>query len=1574
MSSDNRDWSGFEIAIIGMSGRFPGASNLDEYWENLKQGVESIRFFTKQELALKGVTAESLNDKDFVRAHGVLDDMEMFDSAFFGFSPREAEIMDPQHRLFLETVWEAIEHAGYNTDSYSGMIGVYAGSSVDDYLHANVMQNSNIREAVTAIQAGYSNYSDFLATRVSYKLGLRGPSFAVQSACSTSLVAVNLACQQLLSGACDIAVAGGASITLPQNWGYKYQEGMIMSPDGHCRTFDADARGCLKGDGVGVVVMKRLADAIEDGDTIDAVILGSATNNDGDSKVGYTAPGIDGQIDVIRSAQIMAGVDAESISYVEAHGTGTPMGDPVEVSALTQVFREGTERKQFCGLGSVKSNFGHLDAAAGIAGLIKLVLSLKHKTLPPSLHYKRPNPQVDFASSPFYVNDVCRDWQTAGSPRRAGISSFGIGGTNAHMVLEEAPELENFSGRDNASYNLFPLAARSASALDAMTRALKSQVQAQPELGMADIAYTLQQGRKAFDFRRVVVASDTEELIAGLDEHLNKGSADQAIANKCNVVFLFTGQGSQYLNMSRGLYETDKYFREDIDRCAEILLAHLKQDIRASLYSKTSDNDETLSAHLTHTEIAQPAIFVIEYAMARYWMRMGIEPSALIGHSLGEIVAACVAGVFSLEDALELIALRGRLMQAMPSGTMMAVPLTAEAISPYLSSELSLAAVNAQSLCVVSGPKEAVEQLQARVQSEHELDCRQLHTSHAFHSYMMDPVIEPFRAALNACTIKSATIPIVSTITGMALEPHETQNVEYWVKNIRETVRSADAVGQVIKCNNTVLIEVGPGNTLVSLAKSHPDKAKSVRYLTSLRHPHLQVEDSSHLLSALGQCWSSGLNVNWNQLNSAEKVRRVHLPSYPFERKRTWIDPDPVSIEVRGRPPKSKTKDISDWFYTPSWKRSTLPNLTLLENNTRAKQQWLIIKDKSGVADQFIQQLGKSCPGSNVSCIEFGDTFHQLDDNNFVICPDQPDDMQKVIDELVEANRSPEQILHFSLLFDDEMNKCDTPSSSETDIIQTYGFLSLLYLSRALFQHDFDQSVTLNVITDKTNLVVGNEKICPDKITAQAIVQVLPTELEAVKARIIDVERDAASAKLSQRDLHGLFNEIITNSDDTIIAYRQGIRWLSHVEKVQITKVDGVPDGLKNQGVYLITGGLGGIGLTIAGYLAESVQARLVLIGRHGLPARSEWDGWVMEHGESDRLSKKIRAVEALERLGAKVQVHAADVADEGAMTQVVAKVKETFGRIDGAVHAAGVAGGGIIAMQDKQKVEQAWSAKLGGTKVLLSLFRESSPDFIVLCSSLNSIIGQPGRVEYTAANLYLDAVTQQQFANQGLPVYGINWDAWGEVGMALQVSDDNDIRGENVLIYPADGVEVFKRVIQQRLPQVLVYTGYWTPYEPIEIIEQVAETQAVEQQIDQQVEAVADVSSPLSHKDAPQTTVEKKLSQIWQKLLGVNQIGIHDNFFELGGDSVIGIQAIALSKQAGIHLTPKHVFENQTIAELSNVVELFDYETVSVPAVQVVEDDVSQAEEDNAIKARAKKRKQRVSGQRKRKTTIRDN
>ena len=888
------------IAIIGMSGRFPGAGNVQSFWENLADGVESISRFTDGELEMRPPDDAG---EAFVNARGVVPDADLFDAGFFNFNAREAELLDPQHRVFLECAWEALENAGYDAERYSGLIGVWAGSGINSYLLYNIGTGHDFfARLVGGYQQGesaaqFSNDRDFLATRVSYKLNLKGPSLTVQTACSTSLVAIAQACQGLWSYQTDMALAGGVSISFPQQRGYVYQEGAIASADGHTRTFDAAAQGTVFSSGAGVVLLKRLEDARADGDPIVAVIRGAAINNDGAGKVSFTAPSVDGQAEVIQMAQALAGVTPDSISYVEAHGTATPLGDPIEVAALTQAFRAGGAREnQFCALGSLKTNVGHMDIASGVAALIKTALALQHRQVPPNLHFREGNRHIDFASSPFYVNTRLLEWpaSSTGEPRRAGVSSFGVGGTNAHLVLEEAPTNEPAAENRGREQQLFVLSARSESALEAATANLARHLRATCGLHAADVSHTLQIGRRAFGCRRVVVGCDLAEIAAALERReANRVFTQLAARREPAVTFLFPGQGAQVVGMGESLCRAEAVFREEIDRCAEMLRPLLGGvDLRMVLHPADQDR-ERAKTMLDQTRFTQPALFVFGYALAKLWMSWGVQPVNMLGHSVGEYVAATLAGVFSLKDALGLVARRAEMVQAQPGGVMLALRLPeaeARRLLKETALDLSVAAINAPGLCVVSGSVDAVASFEQTLERK-QVASRRLKTSHAFHSSMMDPVVEPFTALVRSVTLHAPTIPFVSNLTGRWITNAQATDPAYWGTHLREAVRFADGVGEILRAGvDGVLLEVGPGQTLAPLARQCVSKdtdGSQVIISTLLEGQN----DSVASLAALGRLWLEGVTINWADFRKGESRRRVALPTYPFERKRYWIEP-----------------------------------------------------------------------------------------------------------------------------------------------------------------------------------------------------------------------------------------------------------------------------------------------------------------------------------------------------------------------------------------------------------------------------------------------------------------------------------------------------------------------------------------------------------------------------------------------------------------------------------------------------------------------------------------------------------
>lgn len=928
--SNSVDIQSNAVAIIGVGARLPGAASLDEFWKNLVNGVGAIQTFQPGDLEYCQAKNDPANAERYVGARSVLEGADLFDAGFFGIYPRQAELMDPQHRVFLECAWEALESAGYNPESYHGLIGLYAGLSLNTYLLYNIASKPGAAPAVAVSYPGsydilFGNDKDFMTTRVAHKLNLRGPCVTVQTACSTSLVAVTHAYYSLLTYQCDMALAGGVSITFPQRRDYLYEAEGMVSSDGTCRSFDAGASGTVFGSGAGVVVLKRLTDAIADGDHIRAVILGAAMNNDGSARVGYAAPGVEGQASVIAMAQDAAGVTPDSISYVEAHGTGTPMGDPIEVAALTQAFRRSTDRRGFCTLGTAKTHLGHLDMAAGVTGLIKTVLQLEHGAIPALLHYQKPNPRIDFESSPFAPAARLQQWPRGASPRRAGVSAFGVGGTNAHVIVEEAPvPVPRVSSR---STQLLVLSAKTPTALESMTRNLADWLAAPPEaVGklddglLADVAFTLQRGRKSFAHRRVVVASDPEAAVQALRAPDSRSSAaGQAPAQAPEVVFLFPGQGAQYVDMGRELYAREPVFRSELDRCADILQSHLGTDIRSILHP-SADGREIAMKRINETALTQPAIFVIEYALAKLWQSWGIQPSVLIGHSIGEYVCAVLAETFTLEEALALLSVRAKFMQALPPGSMLAVRLAGAEVEPLLPPGASIAAFNSARLCTVSGPTDVLKRFQQELEGR-KIAAKLLPTSHAFHSAMMDPMLPEFTAAVARTRRATPKVRWISTCTGTWITPEDMADPAYWSRQLRQAVRFVDALTRVVGDRKHVLLEVGPGQALSQLARQHPGKAAELAVLSSFGPGSEAGEEMASLAAALGRLWIAGATPDWDLVHAGEQRKRVPLPTYPFERKRFWVEPAGMTSElalpamgsvVETAPPSANSISMSD--------------------------------------------------------------------------------------------------------------------------------------------------------------------------------------------------------------------------------------------------------------------------------------------------------------------------------------------------------------------------------------------------------------------------------------------------------------------------------------------------------------------------------------------------------------------------------------------------------------------------------------------------------------------------------------
>ncbi len=1489
------------IAIVGMSCRLPGAKNFEEFWEYLRNGVELVSFFTEQELLKLGVDPAAVKSRNYVKAKAVLEDVEWFDASFFGFNPREAEMMDPQHRLFLECASEALESAGYDPDTYQGLIGVYAGASISTYL-LNLYANRHLYQTLVShdfFQTLISNDKDFLPTRVSYKLNLKGPSVTVQTACSTSLVAVHLACQSLLNYECDLALAGGVSIGVPHKAGHFYQEGGIFSPDGHCRSFDAKSQGFVVGNGVGIVSLKRLADALTDGDCIYAVIKGSAINNDGSVKVGYTAPSVDGQAQVIAMAQAVAGVEPETISYIEAHGTGTPVGDPIEIAALNQVFSLQTEKKGFCAIGSVKTNLGHLDHAAGITALIKTVLALKHKLLPPSLHFEQPNPRIDFANSPFYVNTTLSNWPVGSTARRAGVSAFGMGGTNAHAILEEAPILE--ASGPSRPWHLLVLSAKTSSALEIATANLAVHLKQHPELNLADVAYTYQVGRRAFSHRRILVCHDLDDAVSSLEmfapKHLFTAIAEP---RERSVVFMFSGQGEQYVDMARELYQVEATFRSSVDICAELLRPHLGLDLRHVLYPSPQEAESAIE-QLQQTAIIQPALFVIEYALAKLWMQWGVRPQAMIGHSIGEYVAACLAGVFSLAEALALVAVRGRLMQLLPRGVMLAVPLPENEVQPFLGEQLSLAEINGPSLCVVSGPEDAQAQLESQL-AQTGVECRRLHTNHAFHSVMMEPIVAQFAIEVKRVNLKPPSIPYVSNVTGTWITVKEATDPNYWATHLHQTVRFSEGMHS-LQQPQLLLLEVGPGRTLSTLAKLHLDQSTEHIVLSSVRQPQDHSSDVAFLLTTLGQLWLAGIQVDWSAFYAQQRRHRLPLPTYPFERQRYWIEPQHHSSN-------GKKPDVADWFYISSWTKSS--GAVGGEETTKEKLCWLIFIDRCGLGDKIVNRLLGE--GQDVITVMVGEQFSQISDRGYTINPRQRDDYDALLEDLCTLNKTPKIIAHLWNVNEEDKGEARGEKGTEDLFL---GFWSLLFLTQAVDQQNITDSLQISVITNNMQSVSGQEELCPHKATILGACKVIGQEYRNITCHSIDITIPQSGTWLEEKLINQLLAELALEPSDVPIAYRGFHRWVQTFEPIRLDKAVTGTTRLREGGVYLITGGLGGIGFTFAQYLAQTVRAKLVLLGRKAFPDTRSWGEWLATHDVEDDTSRKIRQVQALEQLGADVLVVSADVANHEQMLWVITQASERFGKIHGVIHAAGIASVGMIQLKTPEAAASVLATTIRGTQVLELIFQDEKLDFLALCSSLSSILGGIGLVDYCAANAFLDAFAHKNCAMGGTFTVSINWDTWQEVGMAVNKKWRKEILEKG--ISSKEGMDAISRILCSQMPQVVVSTQ--------DIQARIKQAYAASNAIEELEQAL--LFKPTYRRPqlesayiAPRNEVEQTVADIWQRILGIERVGIYDNFFDLGGHSLLATQLIShLRDTFQVELPMQALFESRTVADSAIVI-----------------------------------------------------
>ena len=1483
-SREPRPWSD-GIAIIGMSARFPHSRSVEEFWQHLVDGDSLIDTFDDEELRRSGVEETLLRDPNYVRRGNTIENADRLDADFFGLSRREAEILDPQQRVFLECAWEALENGGYTGDGEP--VGVFAGVGMNTYL-MQMLKRPEILETAGGYQLMLASDKDYVATRAAYKLNLRGPAVTVQTACSTSLAAVHLACQSLLNRECSMALAGGVSIAFPQAAGYSYIPGMILSPDGYCRPFDARAKGTVPGRGSGVVLLKRLAEAVADRDSIVAVIRGSAWNNDGAGKVGYTAPSVDGQAEVIRAALAAAGIDAARVGYVETHGTATELGDAIEITALAQVFEAG-ERKRPLVLGAVKANMGHADTAAGVAGLIKAALAVNSGIIPPTPGYSQPNPALRLEKTPFVVSSSPTDW-TGDSERCAGVNSFGIGGTNVHLILSRAAAADHRENEPTRT-RIFPVSARTASALNTACENLSQRLSAEAACSPADVSATLQRGRRPFEFRRAVVAHDCAEAAAQLLKPTKRFEPGTDLSR--DVVFLFPGQGQQFPGMNNALYREDSSFRRTIDTGCEILQERTGLDLRT--YLTAGEGTPASAAALRDTEIAQPALFLVEYALAERWRSLGVEPTCLLGHSLGELTAACVAGVFSFEDGLQLAAERGRLMSQTAPGLMLAAMLPPEKLAPFLEKDLWLAAENGPKMSVASGPIDAIEGLERRLAIERVATIR-LASKNAFHTPLMVDAAKAFRQAVAATNRHAPMIPWLSNVNGTWIGAAEAQDPQYWANQILSPVRFTRNLA-VLAERRRLLLEAGPGEALLGIARQQLPTSVMV---ASLGSENRRVSDAVVFLQAVARAWECGVSIKWERLDPDTAGRRVPLPTYPFERQRYLIEATSPSVEAAAISASSdqsnsplptsdalaKRDDISTWFYAPSWK-STPPAVIALPAQSKPAGTWLVLAGKDSLSDLLIASL--RAQGIKVVCVRAGEGF-AWQDGDAIVDLSQAADLKMLWERMDSAGLQPEGLLALPGIWNSLISGYD----AVVQILQTAGSRR-----RSLSRFEF--------ISSGDESVMGESVMAPENGELLGLARTIPSELGGSECRCIDVDLpDGDPQVLVKR----LIEELSTNGAGLTVAYRRGLRWQKEWSPAPLKRCAEAP--FRSGGVYLVTGGLGGIGYVVAQHLLQRYDARVAIVGRTALPEQSEWESWIVSHGEGDTTSRRIQRLQELEHAGGEVLFETADVADHDAMRLVIDRTQQRFGPLNGVIHAAGVPGGSRILIQTAEEARRIRKPKVDGSRVLAELLQGSKIDFLLFCSSISAIVPAASQSAYAAANAFQNSFAEYCRGVLDLPAIAIGLDAWREVGMLADIAVPKGLESYfdqrmSSAMTNAEGIEVIERVVAQwRGPQIL--------------------TSAVD--FDRLSAAAVFSGAPASQgqdaesASAPDSSELIVILGIWKDLLGADSISPSDDFFSLGGHSLMGTMMIArIRDRLGITLSLRDIFEARTPAGMAEII-----------------------------------------------------
>ena len=1488
------------VAIIGMACRFPESTNYQDFWKLILDKKNAIRFFSEEELLEAGISSELINHKDYVPARGILSDIDKFDANFFGINPADARLMDPQHRIFLEQSWSALEDAGYIPDEFIGRISVFAGMNDSSYLQNHLLKNQQVQKDSDQQQIMLATSPHYLATKVSYNLGLSGPSITVNTACSTGLVAINMAVENLNELKSDMAIAGAINITVPQQSGYLYRELGIFSPDGHCNVFADDAKGTVISNGCGVVILKRLADALRDNDNIIAVIKGSAINNDGATKSGFTSPSIKGQVRCIQDAINSANIDPSTVEFIEAHGTGTIVGDPIEVAALSEGYQFNKHKKsEYCALGSVKANIGHTDTASGIAGFIKASLAIYHKTLPANINYRKNNHQINFNKTPFYVSTENKAWRSTNTLRTAGVNSLGFGGTNAHLILQEAPK--HIETTVSKSANIFLISAKVTSSFNQAVTNIKQHLQTLKENDpheklLADSAYTSQIGRQHFKERLAITYTGYEQLFEILNspEEITKRSATTVEHKNRKIIFGFVGQGSQYTSMAYDIYIQQPTFRKIVDECFELIEQEIKIDLKKILFP-TAKTSQQANVEITRTENAQPCLFVIEYALAKLLMSLGITPTGMIGHSLGEYVAAAIAGVLSIQDAIKLIIARSKLMASTKPGVMLAIPMSQEEIQPHLCGSVGIAAQNAPNLSVVSGSVESTEKLLKKIKpilESKNLNYQRLHTSHAFHSQYMDPILDEFLDAIKGIRFNKPNIPYISNISGDWITEEDIQSKKYWAKHMRNAVLFSDGIGNLNLNTDDIFIEIGPGSTLSQLILQH--KSPKPQILNTVPH-YVNSDENSYqfILNSISKLWLLNLKINWQELYKNEIRRRVRLPTYPFAKQTHWVYPTTKQMPLQAH----------GGTFIPTWERQAIlkPNP---EQTSAQEFTWLIFGNNQNTLKHFKKQLPSAYQ------ITLSDAYTNQGPQEFTINPRVKKHFVKLLKQ-IKAPHTTLKIIHSNFL----------TTGLDINTALYHGPFCLLYLTQAFAEVYPDKNLHTLILTQNVYNVLGYEDIEPFKASILGPCKVIPQEHVNIKMQLLDVEANHIPSLNLVREASDFSKTCFKDE----IALRAKFRWVQRLQVYNIPQPT-IHERLKDNATYIITGGLGGLGLTIAEYLATNYKANLILISRGKTLDEELWQDF-LEDPQNTQSSQytKVSRLFNIKTYAQSLTIHNISIADQQEVTKAIRAIKREHPQINGVIHAAGIAGKGVSELKSLDEYSKVLAPKLFGTEYLLQELTHEKLDFFAVFSSITAITGFPGQIDYCSANRILDAYINQATKTFTHDVFctTINWQAWREVGMAADSESMLINLDETNSISPEYGCELFKNIINGEEPQVIVSSTNLNYYDPENL------------SLAPQIQAVK-----LTNSDPEQQKSHtiQNLLDIWHNILGISKIDINDDFYELGGNSLLAISLIAkIRARFHINIPSTTLFKERTISSLAKIIESYKNEAMDItPLVQL--------------------------------------